>query len=97
MSKKEIINTDTLVELIGRDLNLPRYEVESVLKTTILHLVTELRNNKKVRINGLGTFDRRERVARIGVNPQNPTERIKIPAVNVIKFTASSTLKEQIK
>ena len=34
------------------------------------------------------------RPARTGVNPRNPTQKVKIPARNVVRFTAGSSLKE---
>jgi len=39
----------------------------------------------------------RERAARMGVNPQNPSEKMQIPAVVVPKFKAGKALKDALK
>ena len=50
-----------------------------------------------VTLTGFGTFSTSERKGRMGVNPQNPSEKIQIPAVTVPKFKAGKTLKDAIK
>lgn len=94
---KEIINQSTLAKEIARDSRFSYFEVEDVIGALILAITTNIKNDRRVRINGFGTFETRHRAAREGVNPQNPTERIQIPAVDVVKFTAASRLKEQVK
>jgi nucleoid DNA-binding protein len=37
------------------------------------------------------------RSSRMGVNPQNPSERIQIPAVTIPKFKAGKGLKDALK
>lgn len=51
----------------------------------------------EVTIAGFGTFSARERAGRMGVNPQNPTEKIQIPSVIVPKFKAGKALKDALK
>tara|TARA_Y100000031_G_C8117607_1_gene336655 strand:+ start:209 stop:502 length:294 start_codon:yes stop_codon:yes gene_type:complete len=51
----------------------------------------------EVTIAGFGTFSARTRKGRIGVNPQNPTEKIQIPPVVVPKFKAGKALKDSLK
>lgn len=51
----------------------------------------------EVTIAGFGTFSARERKGRIGVNPQNPKEKITIPSVVVPKFKAGKALKDSLK
>ena len=51
----------------------------------------------EVTIAGFGTFSARERKGRMGVNPQNPSEPIEIPAVIVPKFKAGKALKDTLK
>ena len=52
---------------------------------------------EKVAITGFGTFGITDRKARAGVNPQNPSQKIQIPAMRVPKFTAGKTLKDTLK
>ena len=50
-----------------------------------------------VNLSGFGKFEVVERAARTGVNPQNPSVKIEIPASRAPKFKASSNLKSLIK
>jgi len=54
-------------------------------------------NGDEVTIAGFGTFSARLRKGRIGVNPQNPSEKITIPSVVVPKFKAGKALKDTLK
>jgi len=60
-------------------------------------VIERLRQGKEVTLTGFGTFSARTRNARMGVNPQNPKERIQIPTVIVPKFKAGKTLKDSLK
>ena len=57
----------------------------------------ELTRGQEVTIAGFGTFSSRMRKGRIGVNPQNPSEKITIPSVLVPKFKAGKALKDTLK
>lgn len=57
----------------------------------------ELKKGKNVTITGFGTFRVSKRAARSGVNPRNPTQRIKIPAMNIPAFKAGKSLKDAIR
>lgn len=57
----------------------------------------QLASGSEVSITGFGTFTVSERKARMGVNPQNPSQKIQIPAVKVPKFKAGKTLKDAVK
>ncbi|MFC1615695.1 HU family DNA-binding protein [Patescibacteria group bacterium] len=64
----------------------------------ILAMVTKsLQKGETVTITGFGTFRVSHRAARTGVNPRNPTEKIKIPAMKLPAFKAGKTLKEAIR
>ncbi len=58
---------------------------------------SELRKGGEVTIAGFGTFSARVRAGRMGVNPQKPSEKIKIPSVTVPKFKAGIALKKALK
>jgi DNA-binding protein HU-beta len=61
-------------------------------------IVTEtLVQGGDVTIAGFGNFSSKVRAGRMGVNPQNPTERIQIPPVTVPKFKAGKALKDALK
>jgi len=60
-------------------------------------VIDQLQQGEDVTLAGFGSFSARERSARMGVNPQNPSERIQIPAVTVPKFKAGKNLKDSLK
>jgi DNA-binding protein HU-beta len=60
-------------------------------------VISTLKAGGEVSLTGFGTFSAKRREARMGVNPQKPTERIQIPAVTVPKFKAGKTLKDSLK
>jgi nucleoid DNA-binding protein len=49
-----------------------------------------------VSFTGFGKFSVQNRAARQGVNPRNPSERVRIPSSKVPKFSAGSRLKEAV-
>ena len=61
------------------------------------YVTKELKKGKNVTITGFGTFRVSKRAARVGVNPRNPTQRIKIPAMNIPAFKAGKSLKDAIR
>lgn len=91
MNKAELI--DTLAEKTG----LVKKQVEDVLQGFEDTVVATLQANGEVTLTGFGTFMAKERSARTGVNPQNPTEKIQIAAVRVPKFKAGKSLKDALK
>ena len=64
----------------------------------VLDMVTDsLKKGENVTITGFGTFRVSERAARTGVNPRNPSEKIKIPAMKLPAFKAGKSLKDAIR
>ncbi len=91
MNKAELI--DTLSQQVG----LAKKQVEDVIDAFEHAVIAQLKAGGEVTLTGFGTFLSRRREARMGVNPQNPTEKIQIPAVTVPKFKAGKTLKDSLK
>jgi DNA-binding protein HU-beta len=63
----------------------------------IENVIKGVKKDWEVRIQGFGTFKKSKRKARTGVNPQNPSQKIKIPAMNVVTFKAGSEFKATVK
>lgn len=60
-------------------------------------VTSTLKSGGEVNIAGFGAFMAKTRAARMGVNPQKPTEKIQIGAVTVPKFKAGKGLKDALK
>lgn len=56
----------------------------------------ELSQGNQVLITGFGKFLVRTRKARVGVNPQNPTQKIQLKESKIPAFKAGKTLKDRV-
>src|SRR3989338_8517086 len=90
------MNKSELVNAVARTTGLTKADVDRAIKGTIYNVAAALSRGEKVTFVGFGTFERRQRKARRGVNPQNPTQRIDIPAKKAPAFSAGSELKAAV-
>ena len=99
MPDKKIINQKKLAEIIDakKEIDLSKKEIEKIIKILFNSIIDELKNGRTVKITSFGAFIPKHRYARGGVNPRNPKERIKIPAVRVTKFKTGKKLKDALK
>lgn len=91
------VNKDQLIEKVAARSNVSKKEVEDVLNAFADVVINVMKAGDEAVLTGFGAFLARKREARMGVNPQNPSERIKIPTVMVPKFKAGKTLKDALK
>lgn len=91
MNKAELINR------ISEKVGASKKQTEDMLEAFEDIVTGSLKEGEEVTLTGFGTFMARERSARAGVNPQNPSERIQVPAVTVPKFKAGKSLKDALK
>lgn len=90
------MNKAELIEAIAEQTELPKSQVDDTLRSLLATITAQLTKGDKVTLVGFGTFERRKRKARVGVNPQNPEQKIKIPAKNAPAFSAGSELKQAV-
>ena len=86
-----------LIEATAIKAGVSKKETENVLEALQNLIIERLKEGKETTLTGFGTFSAKERHARMGVNPQNPKERIEIPRVVVPKFKSGKTLKDALK
>ena len=91
MTKTALIAT--LAEKLGVSKKLAGELVNSFVEA----VVKWVKKDGEVRLTGFGTFKKSKRKAREGVNPQDPSKKIKIPAMNVVTFKAGSDFKAAVK
>jgi DNA-binding protein HU-beta len=91
------MNKAELSEKIAEKVGLNKKQVEDMLNAFEAITVETLKAGGEVTLTGFGTFMAKRREARMGVNPQNPTEKIQIAAVTVPKFKAGKSLKDALK
>lgn len=76
---------------------ISKKDAEGALAAFVDEVTKALTQGDKVTITGFGTYSVSERAPREGVNPQDPTQKIQIPAVKVPKFKAGKSLKDAVK
>ncbi len=91
------MNKAELSEKLAEKVGLTKKQVEDLLNAFEDTVITTLKAGGEVTLTGFGTFSARVRTARMGVNPQNPSERIQIPEVTVPKFKSGKALKDALK
>lgn len=63
----------------------------------VLEVIQEaLKGGEEVAFAGFGKFSVSQRAARQGVNPQDPSKKVNIPARSVPRFTPGAVLKEAV-
>ncbi|PIT88682.1 MAG: DNA-binding protein HU [Candidatus Magasanikbacteria bacterium CG10_big_fil_rev_8_21_14_0_10_36_32] len=91
------MNKAGLAQVLAEKLKISKREAEEMVNTTVDTIIDILKNGDEVILTGFGAFSVKQRAARVGVNPQNPSEKINIPAVKVPKFKAGKALKDALK
>ncbi|MFH1838417.1 MAG: HU family DNA-binding protein [Candidatus Kuenenbacteria bacterium] len=91
------MNKAELIQVIADKVGVKKVEAEKMIATFIDTVTVSLKKGKEIVLTGFGTFSAKKRAARMGVNPQKPTVKIKIPATTVPKFKAGKTLKDALK
>lgn len=91
------MNKSELILTLAEKLSVEKSLAEKMLNILVETIIEELKKGNEVTITGFGSFLAKRREARMGVNPQHPTEKIQINAVTVPKFKAGKTLKDALK
>lgn len=87
------MNRAELVDNVAKLTGQTKTQVHDSM-TAILHTITgALQKGDRVMLVGFGTFERRNRRARVGVNPQDPRKKITIEAARIPAFRPGAELK----
>ena len=87
MNKAELVNE------IAQATGQTKLDVQNTVAAVLYNLTAAMAKGDRVTLVGFGTFERRKRQPRMGVNPQNPNQKLKIPAAKVPVFRAGQELK----
>lgn len=91
------MNKVALAVRLADAVQLSKKTAEEIIEALEAIITQELVHGEEVTIAGFGTFSARVRRGRMGVNPQNPSEKMQIPSVTVPKFKAGKSLKDALK
>ncbi len=86
-----------LIASLAEELWVSKRMAAELVNCFIETVMKWVKKEWEVRIMWFWTFKKSKRAARTGVNPQNPKEKIKIPAMNVVTFKAGSEFKALVK
>ena len=92
----ELMNKADLIEVLADQTGSTKVDAAKALDAIVDAVSGELAKGGSVSLVGFGTFSVRHRAARDGINPQNPTQKIHIPAANVPVFKAGKALKAAV-
>lgn len=86
-----------LIAAAANAAGITKKAAAAALEAVLGEITKSLQKGKNVTITGFGTFRVSSRAARTGVNPRNPSEKIKIPAMKVPAFKAGKSLKDAVR
>ncbi|MBO7252951.1 MAG: HU family DNA-binding protein [Oscillospiraceae bacterium] len=89
------MNKTDLIAIAAEKTGMTKKDTERVLNAALDAITASLLQGEKVQLSGFGTFEVKEREARVGRNPHTK-EAIEIPATRVPAFKASKALKDSI-
>ena len=89
------MNKSELIAVTAENTGLTKKDTERVLNAALDAITAAMGSHEKVQLSGFGTFETKEREARIGRNPHTG-EAVEIPATRVPGFKASKTLKDTV-
>ena len=96
MAKQKTVSKADLIDLVADKTGLTKKDTKAVIDEFLDRITLHLDRDEKVQLTGFGTFEVRNRRARIGVRP-GTTEQITIPASKYPAFKPGKGLKEHIK
>ncbi len=91
------MNKQEVIEALATTLGGSRADGEKALDAFVKVVTETLRVGQEINISGFGSFSVSNRAARMGVNPQNPDQKIQIAATRVPKFRAGKGLKDAVR
>ena len=85
-----------LIDGIAEKLTMKKKDVGPVVEAVFESIEASLAKGEKCTFVGFGVFEVKDRAAREGRNPQDPSKIVKIPAKKVPVFRPGKDLKEKV-
>jgi DNA-binding protein HU-beta len=90
------VNKAELIACVSEKAGLTKKDAEVAVNAMISGIEAALVKGEKVQLIGFGTFETRDRKERLGRNPRNPKQEIKIAAAKAPVFKAGKALKDAV-
>ena len=89
------MNKTELIAAVAENAGMSKKDGEKAVNAVLEAITGALVAGDKVQLVGFGTFDVKERAARVGRNPKTK-EEIQIPASRVASFKVGKALKDAV-
>ena len=89
------MNKTELVAAVAERAELSRKDADAAICALVETITDALKDGDKVQLVGFGTFEVKNRAARVATKP-GTTEKINIPAAKVPSFKAGKALKDTV-
>jgi DNA-binding protein HU-beta len=90
------VNKTEFVSRVAKEGDMSAAEAGRAV-TAVLEVIQDaLKSGEDVAFAGFGKFSVSQRAARTGVNPQDPSKKVQIPARAVPRFTPGAVLKQAV-
>ena len=90
------MNKTEFVSRVAAEAEISNAEAGKAVGVVLKVIESALKSGEDVAFAGFGKFSVSERAARTGVNPQDPSKKVDIPARTVPRFTPGAVLKEAV-
>ena len=87
------MNKSEFAKELGARAGLTGVQAQKVTDEFLALLTEAIAKGERVAFLGFGSFSTSQRAARVGVNPRNPSQKVKIPARKAVRFTPGAPLK----
>jgi len=89
------VTKSELLASLANDTGLKKKDVDNVMQALRNTIYKTLKKEHKIKLDGLGVFQLKDRKARVARNPRTG-EMVNVPAKKVIKFRVLKDLKEAV-
>ena len=86
-----------LIEIMATQMWVTKKFANQFVNCLLKNIIKAVRRTWEAKITGFWTFRKSKRNARDGINPQNPKQLIRIPAMNVVTFRVGRIFKKAVK
>jgi DNA-binding protein HU-beta len=83
------------IAAVAKEAGITRVEADKVVNTALSIITNSLKAGDKVTLTGFGTFEVRQRAARVGMNIRTK-QRMEIPPSQRPVFSAGAVLRESV-
>jgi DNA-binding protein HU-beta len=90
------MNKTEFVSRVAKRSDMSNAEASRAVQAFLDEVSDALKSGEDVAFAGFGKFSVSDRAARVGVNPQDPSKKVNIPARKVPRFTPGAVLKESV-